>query len=266
VAHRRRFDLLQDFERALATDDQLRLVAQPRVSLADRSCVCVEFLLRWEHPSLGAVSPAEFIPIVEHSTLARPTTAWVLERATAALANWRAAGLALKASMNISAANLEEADLVQRVQLSLLRHNLPTSALEIEVTESAAMRADGLAMQQLALFSEVGIELALDDFGTGYSSLAYIREIPAGTIKIDRAFVKNIGEDQEARSMLRTMVTLFRDLGRHVVAEGVEDADVAALLVEMGCHEAQGFLFARPMELDAIPDFVSAPAASRAAA
>jgi GGDEF domain-containing protein len=156
VTHRRRFDLLRDFERALAAGDQLRLVAQPRVSLADGSCAGVEFLLRWEHPSLGAVSPAEFIPIVEQSTLARPMTAWVLERATAALADWRAAGLELKGSVNISAANLEEADLVQRVQLSLLRHDLPTSALEIEVTESAAMRADGLAMQQLALFSEVG--------------------------------------------------------------------------------------------------------------
>jgi EAL domain-containing protein (putative c-di-GMP-specific phosphodiesterase class I)/GGDEF domain-containing protein len=257
-AMRRHYDLLQDFGAALESEDQLRLVFQPRVDLATGQCLGAETLLRWRHPTLGDISPAEFIPIIEQTALARPTTQWVLEHALDQLAAWSAAGLDLTLSINISAANLMEADLIQRIQLALISRQLRPSQLEIELTESAMMAQPEKALAMLRELAEAGVALAIDDFGTGHSSLAYLQQVPAHVVKIDQAFVRDLSAAWGADYVLvETMVGLLHKLGRRVVAEGVETADAAAILAGMGCEEAQGYWFARPLEVAAFAEWIA---------
>ena len=247
--HLRKFTLLNDFGAALDGPDQLRLVFQPRIDLASGECIGAEALLRWKHPSLGEVSPGEFIPIIEQTSLARPTTAWVLDAAMRQRRMWQTEGLDLQLSINVSAANLEESDFAERVQLYLLKHRLRPEAVELEVTESAVMENGGRAMAQLRELKSAGVALAIDDFGTGYSSLAYLQRLPTRVVKIDQSFVRNLAEDEREQALVRSMVTLSHDLGYRVVAEGVETAAAAAILADIGCEEAQGYYFAKPMEV-----------------
>ncbi|OWK29831.1 putative bifunctional diguanylate cyclase/phosphodiesterase [Sphingomonas mucosissima] len=247
--HRRQYGLLTDFGVALEATDQLRLVFQPRLDLGTGRCVGAEALLRWRHPTLGEISPAEFIPIIEQTSLARTVTQWVLDAALDQLACWTTQGLDLKLSINISAANLAEADLVQRIQLALLKRHLRPDQLEIELTESAIMDQPDQALGMLRELAKTGTCIAIDDFGTGQSSLAYLQKLPANVVKIDRAFVSDLMESQGPDFVLvETMIDLGHKLGYRVVAEGVETPEAAAILASAGCEEAQGFLFARPLE------------------
>ena len=251
TAHRRKFGLLRDFGAALETGDQLRLVLQPRIELATGRCIGAEALLRWLHPRLGDVSPAEFIPIIEQTSLARPTTQWVLDAAMEQLAGWGRAGRAITLSVNISAANLGEVDLIQRIQLGLLQRGLRSDHLEIELTESAIMDQPDRAMAMLRELDAAGICLAIDDFGTGHSSLAYLQQLPARVLKIDQAFVRNLTEPAGPDfALVETMIGLAHRLGYRVVAEGIETEAAADILTRLGCEEAQGFWFGRPMEAD----------------
>lgn len=248
-AHRRRFGLLNDFGAALAQPDQLRLVFQPRINLATGICVGAEALLRWSHPTLGNVPPGEFIPIVEQTSLARPTTAWVLNMGLQQLGAWCAAGKCIRLSLNVSAANLNEANFAKSVQLHLLKHRVSAAMLELEVTESAVMENSGRAAGQLAALNDAGVQLAIDDFGTGYSSLSYLQRLPAKVVKIDQSFIRNLASDVREQALVRSMISLSHDLDYRVVAEGIETQGVADLLAQMGCDEGQGYFFARPMEL-----------------
>jgi EAL domain-containing protein (putative c-di-GMP-specific phosphodiesterase class I)/GAF domain-containing protein len=251
TAHRRQYGLLQDFGAALEAGDQLRLVYQPRIELATGDCIGAEALLRWRHPRLGDISPAEFIPIIEQTSLARPTTQWVLGAAMDQLATWHNAGLAITLSANISAANLGEADLIERIEAGLTQRKLPFACLEIELTESAIMDQPDQALGMLRKFEAAGVCLAIDDFGTGHSSLAYLQRLPAQVVKIDQTFMRNLTEATGADFVLvETMIGLAHKLGYRVVAEGIETGEAAAILKELGCEEAQGFWFARPMEAD----------------
>ncbi|WP_333571247.1 putative bifunctional diguanylate cyclase/phosphodiesterase [Sphingomonas sp.] len=256
---RRRYQLLEDFGAALEAGDQLRLVYQPRIDLRTGQCLGAETLLRWRHPVLGEVSPAEFIPIIEQTALARPVTQWVLDHALDQLASWQAAGLDLTLSINISAANLMETDLIQRIQLALLARQLRPEQLEIELTESAMMAQPDKALAMLRELSAAGIALAIDDFGTGHSSLAYLQQVPAHVVKIDQAFVRALSGAWGADYVLvETMVGLIHKLGRRVVVEGVETEAAATLLAGIGCEEAQGYWFARPLEPDAFVEWIAA--------
>ena len=251
TAHRRRYELLQDFDAALVAQDQLRLVYQPRVDLAGRRCLGAEVLLRWVHPVLGDVSPAEFIPLIEQTVHAKPLTQWVIDHALAQFAGWIAEGFVGNLSINLSANNLEEPDFAARVQLLLLKHRVHADRIELEVTESAIMRNVAHARDQLAALRAAGIRLAIDDFGTGYSSLAYLQQLPVDVVKIDQSFMRDLGTADsggDERTLVRTMIGLSHELGYRVVAEGVETEAAATCLTEMHCDEAQGFLFARPME------------------
>jgi len=251
TAHRRQYGLLQDFGAALEAGDQLRLVYQPRINLSTGACVGAEALLRWHHPILGDVSPAEFIPIIEQTSLARPTTQWVLDMAMDQLAAWQRGGLAIMLSVNISAANLGETDLSERITTGLTRRELLCSSLEIELTESAIMDQPDQALGMLQAFRDAGVSLAIDDFGTGHSSLAYLQRLPAQIVKIDQAFIRDLTEATGSDFVLvETMIGLAHRLGYRVVAEGIETAEAAVILEELGCEEAQGFWFARPMEAD----------------
>ncbi|UZK69519.1 GGDEF and EAL domain-containing protein [Sphingomonas sp. S1-29] len=266
TAHRRRFTLLEDFGVALEAPAQLRLVYQPRIDLASRRCLGAEALLRWDHPTLGEVSPAEFIPIVEQTSLARPTTAKVLDAGLAQLAAWLGSGIAIRLSINVSAANLDEADFAQRLQLYLLKHQVPPETFEIELTESAVMENKARSLAQLAAIEAAGIAIAIDDFGTGHSSLAYLQQLPAKVVKIDQSFVRRLTEGERERTLVRSMISLSHDLGYRVVAEGVETAEAADVLFDTGCDEAQGYFFARPMEVGEFERWYARQDAARAAA
>jgi len=269
TVHQRQYALLRDFGAALETGDQLRLVFQPRIELATGRAIGAEALLRWQHPTLGEISPAEFIPIIEQTSLARPTTQWVLDAAMDQLARWQAAGSSLPVSVNISAANLVETDLIQRIQLGLLKRKLRPEHLEIELTESAIMDQPEQALAMLRELAAAGVCLAIDDFGTGHSSLAYLQRLPAQVVKIDQAFVRNLAEPTGPDFVLvETMIGLAHKLGYRVVAEGVETEAAAAILAGIGCESAQGFLYARPMAGDAFDRWMAGqrPAACRSSA
>lgn len=248
-AHQRRFALLNDFGAALDAPGQLRLVFQPRIDLTTRRCLGAEALLRWTHPTLGEVSPAEFIPILEQTSLVRPMTSTVLDMGLRQLGAWCAAGMDIQLSINVSATNLDEKDFAQQVQLYLLKHRVQASMLELEVTESAVMENTGQAMEQLNALDAAGICLAIDDFGTGHSSLAYLQRLPAKVVKIDQSFVRDLLKGEPEQTLVRSMISLSHDLGYRVVAEGIETAAAADMLAEVGCDEAQGYFFARPMEV-----------------
>jgi len=247
IAHRRQYALLRDFGAALDAGDQLRLEYQPRIELATGRCIGAEALLRWRHPRLGEISPGEFIPIIEQTSLARPTTQWVLDAAMTQLADWSDCDIAV--SVNISAANFSEDDLIERIQLGLLKRGLRSDRLEIELTESAIMAQPDRALAMLHELAAAGICLAIDDFGTGHSSLAYLQRLPARVVKIDQAFIRNLtGATGPDFVLVETMIGLAHKLGFRVVAEGIETAEAAAVLTRFGCEEAQGFWFARPMQ------------------
>jgi EAL domain-containing protein (putative c-di-GMP-specific phosphodiesterase class I)/GGDEF domain-containing protein len=250
AVYRRRFALVNDFGTALEQPGQLRLVFQPKVDLATGACVGAEALLRWAHPVLGDVSPAEFIPIIERTAMARATTAWVLEAAMAQLAAWQASGQALQLAVNVSAANLLEPDFAARVADGLARHGLPASLLSLEITESALMTNPKVAQATLEALAATGVHLAIDDFGTGYSSLSYLQRLPVRVVKIDQSFMRGLDADARRRALVAAMIELSQNLGHKVVAEGVETAEVAALLRGMGCDQAQGYLYARPLAPD----------------
>lgn len=247
--YRRRFNLLNDFGAALERPGQLRLVFQPRIDIASGECVGAEALLRWNHPTLGAIGPGEFMPIVERSRLAQAATSWVLNTALDQQLAWRHAGLVLQLSLNVSALNLLEADFADRVVEGLQRRRLPHDCLELEITESAIMEHPTKAHATLDALAHAGIHLAIDDFGTGYSSLAYLQRMPADVVKIDQSFVRGIEHDQRQQGLVRAMISLSQELGHRVVAEGVENGAALAFLRSAGCDEAQGYLFAKPLEV-----------------
>jgi len=268
AAHRRSFWLINEFGAALdgaasalvdgaagalvdgAADpavSQLRLVFQPKVDLASGACIGAEALLRWRHPEFGEVSPGEFIPIIERTSMVRATTDWVLRSAMRQLAAWRAEGLELELAVNVSAVNLLEPDFCERVVAHLRSHGLPASSLALEITESALMKNPKVAEATLRALHGAGVRVAIDDFGTGYSSLAYLQSLPAQVVKIDQSFVRGIENDERKRSLVSAMIKLSHDLGHRVVAEGVETAEVAGVLKGADCDEAQGYWYAKPL-------------------
>jgi len=259
AVYRRRFGLLADFSTALRRPGELRLVYQPRVELASGRCIGAEALLRWDHPQLGVISPGEFIPLVEETSLVRDTTAWVLDNAMHQQSVWREQGLELSLSINVSAANLREDDLSSRLELFLLKHRLPAQCIELELTESAIMDRSGVARDQLLALQAAGVRLAIDDFGTGYSSLSYLQKLPVHVVKIDQSFIRELEQGKREQALVQSIITLSHDLEYRVVAEGVETPAALQLLLSMGCDEAQGYFFSRPLEAEQLEAWARAP-------
>jgi EAL domain-containing protein (putative c-di-GMP-specific phosphodiesterase class I)/GGDEF domain-containing protein len=251
--YQRRFRLLNDFGAALESDDQLRLVYQPRIDVGSDSCVGAEALLRWNHPLLGPIGPAEFMPIIERSGLAQATTAWVIDTALRQQQAWRGIGVVLQVSVNVSAANLIEAGFTASIADGLARYGLRPECLELEITESAIMEQPVKAHAALDAIAALGVRLAIDDFGTGYSSLSYLQTMPADVVKIDQSFIRDVASDPRQQALVQAMITLSQDLGHRVVAEGVETEAALNFLRGAGCDEVQGYLFARPLEAAMLP-------------
>jgi len=249
--YQRRFVLLDDFRTALTGVGQLRLDYQPRIHMKTGVCVGAEALIRWRHPSLGNVSPAEFIPLIEQTRMARPLAKWVIAQAVEQAARWQGTGLKICISINVTALNLEETDFAQNLITALAERNLAASAIELELTESAMIGNSPAAASQLEILQAAGISIAIDDFGTGYSSLSYLQKISAQVVKIDRSFISLLDQRPRSQTLVKAMVSMAHDLGYSVVAEGIEEPGVYDFLKAIGCDEAQGFLLSRPLSVEA---------------
>ncbi len=240
--------MLESRMRRALEQRELVIYYQPQVDLQSGEVVGVEALLRWFHPDHGMVPPAEFIPLAEETGLIVPIGRWVLETATEQVRRWqRCLRPDLRLAVNLSARQFQERDLVARVVEATERSGFPRRLLELEITESAVMRDAEEALRRFRELTELGFHLALDDFGTGYSSLGYLQRFPINALKIDRSFIQDIVQNPRSTALLRAIVSLARSLDLRVVAEGVETREQALLLRSYGCHEMQGFLFARPL-------------------
>lgn len=228
---------------------ELRLVFQPKLSLATSRITGVEALLRWHSPEHGEISPAQFIPLAEESGLILEIGEWALREACSVLKRWRHNGLdQLTMAVNVSALQLLRGNLPKTVARTLIESGVPAEQLQLELTESVIMANAEQTSATLQALRSIGVGLAIDDFGTGYSSLAYLKRLPINTLKIDKEFIDDLTHDPEDEAITSTVITMARSLGLTVVAEGVETVDQMRFLREQGCDEIQGYWLARPLE------------------
>ena len=247
--------------RRAAQDHLLWVAYQPRISLDDLHIRGVEALLRFMHPNLGLISPAEFIPIAEEAGLIVELGTWVLQTACAQAARWRRdLKHAVDLSVNVSADQLSSGpEFVRVVRAALADTGLPPACLELELTESMVIHADQDTRQALAELRSLGVRVALDDFGTGYSALGYLSQLPIDCLKIDRSFVATLQTDPAAQGITRAVLTMARSLRLRTVGEGIETREQLAFLRNNGCDEGQGFLFSKPLPADDISLLLKLP-------
>jgi EAL domain-containing protein (putative c-di-GMP-specific phosphodiesterase class I)/GGDEF domain-containing protein len=243
----RRTFLLEQGLRGAINDDQFFLEYQPVVDVSQGRVVGAEALLRWRHPVLGLVSPAEFIPILERSGPVDEVGLWVLNTACRDARNWRRRGLAgLTMAVNLSACQFRGPTLAMTVARTLERHGLAPSDLEVELTETAAMEDSVRTRAVLEQLRALGVGVAIDDFGAGYSSLSYLKNLPFTKLKIDREFVAKVHERPDSQAICSALVALANGLNIKLLAEGAEEREEVETLVRLGCSMFQGYVFARP--------------------
>ncbi|MCL1695205.1 EAL domain-containing protein [Lysinibacillus sp. BPa_S21] len=241
----------QELHKALA-NEEFYLDFQPQVNLKTGKIESVEALVRWRHPTRGFVSPELFIPIAEESGLIIPLGKWILETACSQAKTWKEQGLPpMKVAVNLSIGQLFQQDLVQMVKEILQRTNLEPKYLQLEITESMTMNIDQIT-QLLHELKEIGIQIAVDDFGTGYSSISYLKDFPIDCLKIDRAFVRNIQHNSNDEALVSMILSMAKHLRLKVVAEGIEEVEQLAFLIEGDCDYIQGYLFSKPISAEEI--------------
>jgi len=234
-------------------NDEFKLVYQPQINLSSGEIIGVEALLRWQHPEHGTISPADFIPFAEESGLIVDIGKWVIKAACAELNHWRMDGLPeIRMSINISARQLIEDDIVNDILDTIKGYNIPGQNIELEITENAIMDDMDSVIRKLKELTSHGIAIAIDDFGTGYSSLSYLHKLPIQTLKIDRTFIKESRINKGDNTIINTIVAMAKGLNLNVIAEGVETQAQLDYLREIECNEAQGFLFGKPLPPDVI--------------
>ena len=253
-----RLSLMANLREAIAQDAGLELHYQPKLNLRTGLVDSAEALVRWRHPTQGMVSPATFVPLAEESGNIRRLTRWVLANGIAQAGRWQAAGQSLHVSLNVSARDLDDAELPRHVVELLTSHGIAPGGVVLEITESAIMGKPDAAIAVLRRLAEQGVDLSIDDFGVGQSSFAYLRRLPVRELKIDRTFVTRLGTSREDRLIVRSIVELGHHLGYRVTAEGVDDPKALAFLAEVGCDHAQGFLIAKPLTVEAFDAFLAA--------
>ena len=247
--------LEMDLRDALALR-QYHLVYQPIFNLVGGQTTGFEALLRWDHPERGTVQPGSFIHILEDSGMIVDVGRWVLDEACRQGARWHSAGHKVGVSVNVSCRQLETDTLVDDVQTALASSGFPASSLTLEITETAIIKNVGAVVSRLSVLRATGIRIAIDDFGTGYSSIAYLQQFPVDTLKIDRSFISAMAGSSESGTLIRTLVQLGKTLGLETVAEGIEETEQYEQLEREHCDSGQGFLYARPLEVDAVEDFL----------
>jgi len=251
----RRADRLMKWEQQLRVglaQKQFFVEYQPVFDLTNRRIHGFEALMRWRHPEQGLILPGDFIPIAESTGLILPLGDFVLDSACGQLALWRAQGYEkLSLAVNVSSVQFWRGDLVDTVKRALDKHNIPPAQLELEITETAMIEYPELVSDKISALKSLGVRIALDDFGTGYSSLAYLHRFPVDTLKIDKSFVQAIPNDRSVCSMISAIVGLAASMGLSVVVEGIENEEQAGWLLRLGPLDAQGYLFSRPLGVDA---------------
>ena len=239
--------LLENALRRALERNQLHLHYQPQVCVATGAIIGAEALLRWNHPELGAVSPAEFIPVAESSGMILPIGEWVLRTATRQLQVWMQAGHTLTMAVNLSLVQFRQADFPQRIGSILEEADLPAHCLELELTEGVAMTDPESAIAMMDKLHQRGVLLSIDDFGTGYSSLSHLKRFKVYKLKIDQSFVRDITVDPDDRAIVSAIISMADSLGMQTIAEGVETAGQLDFLRSEGCAEVQGYYYSRPV-------------------
>lgn len=257
AAANKRLHLESELWAALA-NNELLLHYQPQLDLPSGRIVGVEALVRWQHPKLGMIPPADFIPVAEDSGLILPLGHWVLLTACRQAKAWLDAGIDMgEIAVNISAYQFRQPEFAQSVRAVLAESGLPAERLELEITESTIMHSADSSVTTLEELKAMGVKLAVDDFGTGYSSLSYLRRFPIDRLKIDRSFVADMESDADAASLVASIIALGGSLGLRLVAEGVENSAQVSSLREMECERVQGFHFCRPMPAEGVVDMLN---------
>ena len=245
--------LENELRRALEREE-LRVHYQPIVELSSGKMCGVEALVRWDHPERGLILPGEFIPLAEETALIVPLGRWVLEQACLQM---RALPAPLTLSVNLSGRQLMQPELVEQVRRAMALADLDPRRLRLELTETVLIESGPAAMERLDELRKLNLSLCIDDFGTGYSSLSYLHQLPIEGLKIDLSFIKAMVTDQRKIKIVQSILMLGKGLDIEVVAEGVETAEQAALLLRLGCERAQGYYFARPMPFEEILSLLS---------
>lgn len=248
--------ILHDLSEAIAKQ-QLTLFYQPKINLKTGAVEGVEALVRWPHPTLGMVPPAEFIPLAERTLLINPFTSWLLDQAFAQLKSWQDLGIHVGMSLNFSMRNFQDPTLFLRLQELLKRYQIDPSLLEIEVTETSVAENLRKVADVMGSMQNLGVKIAVDDFGTGQSSLHYLFELPINVLKIDQIFVKSMLSNSAAEAIVRSAIYLGHELGLSVVAEGIETEEQLTRLTHLGCDYGQGFRIAKPMAASAMTAWLS---------
>jgi diguanylate cyclase (GGDEF)-like protein len=244
--------LEHDIKEAL-TLELFTLVYQPKVHMVDRKLQGLEALLRWDHPNRGPIPPGDFIPVAEESGHIIPMGYWVINEVCRTIRGWEDQGLPLvPVSVNVSAKQFQQADFARRVSEILDRHQINPAIIELELTEGLLMEDTDAAQGCLQKLKDIGLRISIDDFGTGHSCLDYLRRFPIDVLKIDRSFVKDVGEGGDSDSIVEAIISLAGSLKLETVAEGVETRAQLEFLIDHGCHVAQGFLFGLPISAEAI--------------
>jgi diguanylate cyclase (GGDEF)-like protein len=238
---------LQCIRQALG-NGEFELFYQPKINFHNNTVIGAEALIRWRHPDRGVLSPVHFLPQIHQTDLEITLGEWVITAAMDQQRQWYKQGLKLELSINISANHLQTSDFIINFQQQLSQYpEFSRGAIQIEILETAALNHLDSAIKTIEAGHELGIKFALDDFGTGYSSLTYLCKLPAGTIKIDQSFVRDMLIDDASYAMVTGIIALAKTFSREIVAEGVETAEQYTALAEMGCDIAQGYLIAKPM-------------------
>jgi EAL domain-containing protein (putative c-di-GMP-specific phosphodiesterase class I) len=227
---------------------QFEIYFQPQIKLATQEVIGFEALIRWNHPELGLISPAQFIPLAEESNLIIPIGTWVLVEACKYAAKWPERW---RIAVNLSAIQFREGNVVEVVRWALQISRLEPERLELEITESLLIQDNISAQETLTALRKLGVRIALDDFGTGYSSLAYLRTFPLNKLKIDRSFVSALSKDTSSLAIVNAIIQLADALMLDTTAEGIESQLEAEILLSCGCGDAQGFYFGKPLPLQA---------------
>jgi diguanylate cyclase (GGDEF)-like protein len=248
----KRFTMDNNLRRALERDE-FKLHYQPQIDLNTGSITGVEALLRWVHPELGMINPADFIPIAEDTGLIVPIGNWVLREACRQMKQWHDEGMdQLCVAINLSGRQLKEPDFVASVLQAVAETGISPKRVELELTESMLMDAESTIVDKLYALRSEGIELTIDDFGTGYSSMSYLKTFPINCLKIDRTFVRDLPHNREDAAITRAIIALAKTLKMHVVAEGIENAEQGQFLRASGCHKSQGYFYSKPLPADQV--------------
>ncbi len=254
--------LQHDLHRAMERNEFF-LQYQPQVNIAEGCVIGLEALLRWQHPEQGELAPDQFIPLAEASGLVNDLNYWTFRHVCRQIRSWLRDGHQdlPPVAVNLSAGQFHESGLTSRIEGILAEEGLSSSAVVLEITESALMADLPQAMATMDALQKSGVRLAVDDFGTGYSSLSYLKDFPLDCIKIDRSFLRDLPGDGTSAAIVAAIVELGRNIGLHILAEGVERADQVDCLMAVGCQFFQGFYFGRPLSPDQVPEFLGRPLA-----